>query len=156
MAYKPRFGSRDRENLWAHECFVAHQADRGRFPICVHCDLPVTPDQAWDRSHKIIPRALGGTSVGVGHRRCNQQDNHQVVTPMVAKAEAVRKKFVGIKGPGLGPQPMRCGRRSGQRKTFSKGVQPRRSYAERHREFIARRFFVEVEDIDGGLEVFPC
>jgi hypothetical protein len=114
---------------------------RGEFPICPHCDLPVTPDQAWDRAHITVPRALGGKSVGVGHRRCNQQDNNQVVTPAVAKAEEVRKKFVGITGPGLGPAPMRCGRRSGQRKTMRHGVQPRLTGAQKHRAFFARRYF---------------
>ena len=155
MAYQPLFGSRLREQVWQLECLVAYKAGRGRFPICVHCDLPVTPDQAWDRSHITVPAAFGGRSVGVGHRKCNQLDNNQVVTPASAKANAVRKKHLGITGPGLGRAPMRCGRRSRQRKTFSRGVQPRRTLAEQHRDFLARRYFLDVEDIDGALEVFP-
>lgn len=153
MAYKPIFGSKLREQVWQLECLAAYKAERGKYPICVHCDLPVTPDQAWDRSHVTVPRALGGKSVGVGHRRCNQEDNHNVVTPMVAKAEAVRKKFVGIDGPGLGPQPMRFGRRSSESKTMRHGIQPRLTGAQKHREFLARRYFIDVDDIDGAIEV---
>ena len=154
MAYKPRFGSKLREQVWKLECFAAYQAGRtdGSHPICCLCDLPVTPDQAWDRSHVGVPRALGGKSVGVGHRRCNQLDNVQVVTPMVAKADNVRKKFVGIKGPGLGPAPMQCGRRSRRTKTMSHGVQPRKTGAQKHREFLLKRYFF-IDDIDGPIEV---
>lgn len=153
MAYKPLFGTRLREQVWQLECLVAYKAGRGDYPICVHCDLPVTPADAWDRAHITVPRALGGKSVGVGHRRCNQQDNNKVVTPMVAKAEAVRKKHVGITGPGLGESPMRFGRRSGQRATMRHGVQPRLTGAQKHRDFLRRRYFIDVDDIDGPIEV---
>jgi hypothetical protein len=155
MAYKPLFGSREREQVWQLECLAAHKAGRGEFPICVHCELPVTPDQAWDRAHITVPRALGGKQVGVGHRRCNQQDNHKVVTPMVAKAERVRKKFVGITGPGLGRSPMRCGRRSLQSRTMGHGVQRRQSHAEKHAAFLRARYFVQVDDFSEPLEVQP-
>jgi hypothetical protein len=155
MAYKPQFGSKARDYLYSREKTAAYLAGRGNHPICPHCDLPVTPDQAWDEAHITVPRAFGGKSTGVGHRRCNQLDNNEVVTPAFAKAEAVRKKHLGIKGPGLGRAPMRCGRRSRQRKTFAHGVQPRQTYAERHRAFISKRYFVEVEDIDGEIEVQP-
>jgi hypothetical protein len=155
MAYKPMFGSKLREQVWQLECMVAYRAERGEFPICVHCDQPVTPDQAWDRAHITVPRAFGGKSVGVGHRRCNQRDNNLVVTPTVAKAERVRKKFVGITGPGLGRHPMQCGRRSGKRKTMGHGVQPRLTHAQQHREFLRRRYFVEVEDFSEPFEVQP-
>jgi len=154
MAYKPMFGSKLREQVWQLECLVAHKAGRGQYPICSHCDRPVTPDQMWDRAHVTVPRALGGKSVGVGHRLCNQLDNNKVVTPTVAKAERVRKKHVGITGPGLGRAPMRCGRRSKQRKTMGHGVQPRQTHAQKHREFMARRRFVEVEGVSGEIEVW--
>lgn len=153
MAYKPLFGSRQREQVWQLECLAAHKAERGQYPICVHCDLPVTPDQAWDRAHVTVPAALGGKQVGVGHRKCNQLDNNQVVTPMVAKAEAVRKKHVGITGPGLGNHPMRCGRRSRERKTFGHGVQTRQK--ETHLQWRARRCFLDVEDFSEPIEVQP-
>ncbi len=121
----------------------------------MHCDLPVTPDQSWDRAHVTVPRSFGGKSVGVGHTRCNQLDNNLVVTPMAAKASEVRKKFLGIKGPGLGRSPMRCGRRSRERRTMNHGVQPRLSIREKHQDFLRRRYFIEVEDIDGAIEVQP-
>lgn len=140
MAYKPMFGSRHRERLWSQEEFKSHQAARGRYPICVHCDLPVTPGQDWDEAHVVVPKCFGGKSKGIAHRRCNQLDNHLVVTPAAAKANEVRKRHLGIKGPGLGPKPMRCGRRTDQTKTFNNGVQRRRTLAEKHRDFLARRY----------------
>ncbi|WKA31579.1 hypothetical protein [Bradyrhizobium roseum] len=145
MAYRPRFGSREREQVWQLECLAAHKAERGKFPICVHCDGPVTPDQAWDRAHITVPRAFGGKSVGVAHRRCNQDDNHLVVTPAAAKARETFKKFVGIKGVGLGPTPMQGGRRSLQSKTMRHGVQPRLTGAQKHAAFMRKRYlFIEV------------
>jgi len=153
MSYKPQFGSKAREALYSREAFKAHLEGQGKFPICHHCNLPVTPDQDWDAAHIDVPRALGGNRVGVGHRRCNQEDNNKVVTPMAAKAREVWKRHVGIKGPGLGGNPMQCGRRSGLRKTMRGNVVPRQSLAEKHREFIARRYFVEVEDFSEPLEV---
>lgn len=153
MAYRAQFSTKRRDYLYSREKNFAVLNDLGKFPICPHCNLPVTPDQAWDEVHIEIPRAFGGKSTGVGHRDCNHRDNNLVVTPAFAKSEQVRKKFVGIKGVGLGPAPMRCGRRSALTKTMRNGVQPRQTYAEKHRDFMARRFFVEVDDIDGAIEV---
>ena len=142
MAYKPLFGSKAREQVWKLGCEAAQEAARGEFPICVHCDLPVKPGQDWDRAHVGVPRALGGDTVGVGHRRCNRLDNNRVVTPIVAKADSVRKKHLGIAGPGLGRTRMPCGRRSMLSKTMSHGVQPRLSLADRHAALLrARSFF---------------
>lgn len=155
MAYKPLFGSVQREQVWQLECLAAYKAGRGRLPICPHCDLPVTPGQDWDRVHITVPRAFGGKSVGVGHRKCNQLDNNQVVTPAVAKAERVRKKHFGITTPGLGRAPMACGRRSRQSKSMAGGVKRRLTHAEKHAAFLKARYFVDVEDISGGVEVFP-
>jgi hypothetical protein len=155
MAYTPMFGSRLREQVWQLECLVSHKAGRGQYPICVHCDQPVVPPQEWDRAHVTVPRALGGKSVGVGHRLCNQLDNNQVVTPTVAKAKRVHDKFVGIKGPGLGRAPMAAGRRSRVRKTMHHGVQPRLTLAQRHKAFLAKRYFVEVDDFSEPFEVQP-
>lgn len=153
MAYKPLFGSREREQVWQLECLAAHNAERGKFPICIHCDLPVVPPQAWDRAHVTVPRAFGGKSVGVGHQKCNQLDNNLLVTPAAAKADAVRKKYAGVSGPGLGLHAMPGGRRSRITKTMRGGVQPRLTLAQRHREFLRNRFFVDVEDFSEPLEV---
>lgn len=143
MAYKARFGSLKRERLYDREAFSAYLAGRGRQPICPHCELPVTPDQAWDEVHITVPRAFGGNDTGVGHRRCNQLDNNQVVTPLAAKAREVRKRHLGIKGPGLGRHPMRCGRRSAFKAKVGGGFVPRLTLAQQHREFLKRRYFVE-------------
>lgn len=155
MAYTPRFGTKLREQVWQLECLAAYRAGRGKLPICIHCDQPVTPGQDWDRAHIEVPRAFGGKSVGVGHRKCNQRDNNLVVTPAAGKAREVYKKHHGISGPGLGNSPMRCGRRSGQRKTMNHGVQPRLTLAQQHKAFLARRYFLEVDDVDGPIEVWP-
>ena len=141
MAYKPLFGSKPREQVWQLECLAAHVAGRGELPICVHCEQPVGPGQAWDRAHVTVPRAFGGKSVGVGHRKCNQLDNNQVVMPAVAKADRVHKKHFGIAGPGLGRRPMQCGRRSKLTKTIDRGVQPRLTPAQKHAVFLANRYF---------------
>jgi hypothetical protein len=155
MAYNPQFGSKARERLYSREAFKAHLAGRGQYPICPHCDLPVTPDQAWDRAHVTVPAALGGNLVGVGHRKCNQLDNNQVVTPMVSRANEIRKRHLGIKGPGLGRRPMRCGRRSRFKAKIGGGMEPRLTLAQQHQDFLRRRFFIEVDDIDGPIEVQP-
>ena len=155
MAYRPQFGSKHRDYVYSAAKADAYLAGRGDHPICPHCDQPVTPGQAWDEVHVDVPRCFGGKAKAVGHRRCNERDNNEVVTPAAAKARAVHKKHVGIKGPGLGRHPMRCGRRSNERKTMRHGVQPRRTLGERHREFVRQRFFLDIEDIDGPIEVQP-
>jgi hypothetical protein len=154
MAYKPRFGTKLREQVWQLECLAAYKAGRGNLPICPHCDQPVTPGQDWDRAHITVPRAFGGKSVGVGHRLCNQLDNNQVVTPAASKAREVYKKHHGISGPGLGNSPMRAGRRSRERATMNHGVQPRRTHAEKHRDFLRRRYFLDVQDFSAPIETF--
>lgn len=155
MAYKAQFGTKARDYLYSREKHFAGRTGRGNFPICPHCNLPVTPDQAWDEAHVDIPRAFGGKTTAVGHRDCNQRDNHEVVTPRFAKANRVYKKHVGIIVAGLGPHAMGAGRRSALTKTMRNGVQPRLTGAEKHRQFMAQRCFVEVEDIDGAIEVHP-
>lgn len=150
MAMKYRFGSRHRDELYSGAKVAAYLAGRGEFPICPHCDLPVTPDQAWDEAHVGTPKCFGGKSKMVGHRECNQRDNHLNVTPAFAKSERVRKRHVGITGPGLGRHPMRCGRRSRETKTMGRGVQRRTTYAERHARFLRERFFFLRDDNDGA------
>lgn len=145
MAYTYRFGTKLRDQTWALEKLAAYKAGRGALPICVHCDLPVQIDQAWDVAHINVPRAFGGKSVGCGHRKCNQDDNAAVVTPAFNKAERVRKFNCGITGPGLGRYPMSGGRRSLVTKTFSNGVQPRLSGKQKHERFLQRRAIVALE-----------
>jgi hypothetical protein len=155
MAYKYRFGTKLRDQTWALEKLAAYRAGRGELPICVHCAQPVMIGDAWDVAHVDIPRAFGGKSVACGHRHCNQRDNNEVVTPAVAKADRVHRKHVGIDGPGLGNAPMQAGRRSLISKTMRHGVQPRLTQAQKHRDFMRKRYFVEVDDVSGPLEVWP-
>lgn len=155
MVYRYRFGTKLRDQTWALEKLAAYKAGRGELPICVHCDGPVMVGQAWDVAHVDIPRSFGGKSVACAHRRCNQRDNNLVVTPAAAKSERVRKKHLGTNGAGLGNAPMRCGRRSLQTKTMNRGVQPRLTLAQRHRAFLAKRYFLDVEDFSEPLEVQP-
>jgi hypothetical protein len=146
MAYKPRFGTRAREALYAREALAAHKAGRGEFPVCVHCDLAVTPGQAWDECHVGAPRCFGGNAVGVGHRTCNQRDNNAVVTPAFAKATRVRRRHLGVTGPGLGRHPLPAGVRAPLRKTLRGAVVPRLSHAQRHAAYLARRYGIFTTD----------
>jgi hypothetical protein len=149
MAYQ---GNKHRDYLYSEARTNAHLAGRGEYPICPHCNLPVTPDQDWDEVHVGAPACFGGKSKTVGHRRCNQLDNHRNVTPAHAKAERVRKRHLGITGPGLGRHPMRAGRRSRFRKKINGGLEPRLTLAEKHAAFLRERYFIE---IDEASEVQP-
>ena len=146
MATHWQFGSRHRDYLYSEARAAAELAGRGKYPVCPHCDLPVTPGQAWDEVHVTVPRCFGGKSKTVGHRRCNQLDNNQAVTPLAAKAREVRKRHLGIKGPGLGRHPMRGGRRSREKRTMCRGVEARRTHAELHAAFLRHRFFFLQDD----------
>ncbi|QQO37451.1 hypothetical protein JJC00_18660 [Bradyrhizobium diazoefficiens] len=155
MAYKYQFGKKARERLFSREQFTAHIDGRGEHPICPHCDLPVTPDQAWDECHIAVPKALGGNRVGVGHRKCNQEHNNKVDTPMVARVKRKRDRHLNISGPGLGRNPMRCGRRSPWKARIGGGIVPRTTLAQAHKQLQRDRYFVEVEDFSEPLEVQP-
>ena len=145
MAYKPRFGTNRREALYQREALAAHLAGRGEHPICVHCDRPVTPGQAWDEAHIGTPAALGGNDTGVGHRLCNRLDNNRKVTPMVARVKRIRLLHLGVTGPGLGNHPLPGGMRAAVSKTIRHGVQPRLSQSEKLAATLARRSFADVE-----------
>ncbi len=54
------------------------------------------PFHDWDGSHEGAPHALGGTAIGVWHRRCNGEHGAKVVTPMVAKTWRIYEKNRGI------------------------------------------------------------
>ena len=127
-----RHSPKYREMLW-----VACLDDMGKV-LCNLCGMPVRCGDDWDESHVGAPAALGGVTVGIAHRRCNQQDNHQNITPMVAKTRRQKRKHLGIAGPGLTDRPMPCGKRSKQKKTFRNGVVKRQSQSELHKAAMAR------------------
>jgi hypothetical protein len=92
-----RLSTRQREQLYAAEVEKAQIAERGDYPICALCDLPVEPGQAWDESHqKHKPRWLGGAVDGIAHRRCNRRHNNRHDTPLFAKNERMRKKHLDL------------------------------------------------------------
>lgn len=81
-----------------YEKAVEAAKDAGReHPACNLCPHPILPGQLWDESHVGAPKALGGTDVGIAHRRCNRIHGAQVVVPMVAKAKRTDDKFRDIK-----------------------------------------------------------
>ena len=138
--YRPLFGSRRREALWQRETLVAHRAGQGPHPVCNLCGLPVVPGQDWDESHDPgRAKAFGGKLTAIAHRLCNLRHGSQTVTPALAKAARVRRKHLGIAGPGLGDRPMRGGRRSLQKRSVSGRVLPRLTLSQRMAALNAKR-----------------
>lgn len=157
MATRWQFGTKHRDYLYS-ECKTAAQlAGLGNFPICNICQIEVLPIDAWDESHAPEhPKVFGGKSKAIAHRKCNRDHGAQVVVPLVAKADAVRKKFLGITGPGLGKHPMQAGRRSGISRGMDGRIKPRLTLSQKHQAFLAKRAIVpvEVDDFSEPLEVY--
>lgn len=88
-----------------------YEACRGgrEFPLCNLCGAPIMPGQAWDESHIGAPKSLGGTTVGIAHRKCNRDHGTKVVVPMVAKVKRMRRNHIGAKRPA---HSWPCGRAS--------------------------------------------
>jgi hypothetical protein len=86
-----------RQKLYDSEVAKARAAGRGDIPICNICDCPVGIGQAWHESHDPdgMPKALGGTEVGIAHDRCNLDHGAKVVTPFVARMKRIRAKHTG-------------------------------------------------------------
>lgn len=90
-----RLSTKQREALYESEAGKAREAGRGEFPICNLCDMPITRGREWDESHDPTkPRWLGGQVTGIAHRRCNRLHNNSHDTPLYAKSERVRKRFM--------------------------------------------------------------
>lgn len=89
--------NKQREALYASEAEKARAKDRGEFPICQLCDQPIIAGSLWDQNHQgHKPRWLGGVTDGISHRRCNRLHNNQIDTPLFAKSERVRKRFLDL------------------------------------------------------------
>jgi len=110
----------EREVIW--ECAFA---EGNGHVFCNICGSEVFPGDDWDRSHYPIPETLGGIVVGVGHRRCNIQDNVEYVTPIAARVRRKHRWHTGITGPGLTEDALPGGRRSNVSKTIKGKVVPR-------------------------------
>lgn len=137
MTRRP-YSARERERVWS-ACCIDAQGRVSFCPTCNICGLPVRPGDDWDISHVGAPAALGGTSVGVAHRKHNREHGAKTVTPMVAKAKRQQRRHLGITGPGLSSRPLPGGRNSGAKKTFANGVVERKSQAELYRETMQKR-----------------
>jgi len=117
---------KQREALWDAEVARAKAFGWGDLPRCNICKCPVGIGQAWDVSHDGIPKALGGTAVGVAHRKCNRDDGHEV-TRVVAKTKRQRRAHIGAKRPGMGHRPLPCGRNTRWKAKIGGGMTPRLS-----------------------------
>jgi hypothetical protein len=93
---KPPAPSRKRMSTAQRRDFYAEACGENEYPTCNICPFLVLPWHAWDVSHEGAPHALGGTKVGIAHRRCNRIHGAKVVTPMVAKAKRQYDKHRGI------------------------------------------------------------
>lgn len=96
-----RLSSRAREKLYDAECLKSRLSGLGNLPICVHCHLPIdgTRDR-WHEAHdQYRPKFLGGKVVGIAHAECNMQHNNEHDTPLFAKINRVRQKFIGAYRP---------------------------------------------------------
>lgn len=111
-----RLTGKQREALYASEAKKAREAERGEFPICRLCDLPIVAGSLWDENHEAHkPAWLGGVTDGISHRRCNRLHNNHHDTPRFAKSERVRKRFLDLTRSRT---PMAGGREDGIKKTM--------------------------------------
>lgn len=125
----------DRERLYDAECARSQAFGWGQLPMCNICRMPVGIGQAWDVSHDGVPKALGGTAVGIAHRRCNREDGHQV-TRAVAKSKRIARKH---KGAFRTSEPLPCGRSSRFSKKLNGEVVERLTQGEKLRATLAGR-----------------
>lgn len=121
--HRKRLTSAQREALWNSEAAKTNAAGRGVHPLCNLCGAPVFPGQKWHVSHIGAPAALGGTTIGIAHGPCNLRDNHENVTPMVAKAKRTYRKHIGAH---VSARPMDGSRDSRFKKRMDGTVERRR------------------------------
>lgn len=120
-----RLTSKQREELYASEAEKAREDERGEFPICRLCDQPIIGGSLWDENHEgHKPAWLGGVTDGISHRRCNRLHNNRHDTPLFAKSERVRKRFLDFTRSRT---PLPGGRDDGIKKTMRGEVVDRES-----------------------------
>lgn len=122
-----RLSSTARESLWDCECAKASATDRGDFPICNICELPVLPSDRWHESHYPVPAALDGQITGVAHAACNLRHAAQVDVPMIARVKRMRRRAIGAH---VSRRPLPGGRDDPRKKTLDGRVVDRRTGAE--------------------------
>src|SRR5438045_4179199 len=112
-----RLTTKQREKLYESEAEKAREAGRGEFPICRLCDLPIIGGSLWDENHEgHKPKWLGGKVDGISHRRCNRINNQTYATPLFAKSERIRKRFMDFT---RSRSPMPGGRDDSIKKTMN-------------------------------------
>ena len=111
---RSRLTTTQRRALYNSAVEAAKAAGREHL-ACNLCPHPILPGELWDVSHEGAPAALGGTTTGLAHRRCNRIHGATVVTPMVAKAKREADKWRDIKRPS---NPMPGGREDSRKRTM--------------------------------------
>jgi hypothetical protein len=123
MTFRRRLTTKQRKALYDSEVEKARAADRGDYPICRLCDLPIMPGSFWNENHEgHKPLWLGGKVDGISHARCNRINNQTYATPLFAKSERVIKKHLDIT---RSRSPVPGGRDDTIKRTMSGQVVPR-------------------------------
>lgn len=123
MTRRERLNAKQREDLWDAEAAKAVEQERGEYPICKLCDLPITPGSLWHANHQAHkPRWLGGNIDGISHARCNRIHNNTHDTPLYARNERVRKRFMDFTRTA---HPLPGGRDDDLKKKINGEVEPR-------------------------------
>jgi hypothetical protein len=95
-----RLNASQREELWQAEAAKACEQGRGPNPICNLCTFDILPGSEWHESHDPLkPKWLGGEITGIAHAKCNRRHNNQHDTPLYARNERVRKRFMDFRVP---------------------------------------------------------
>lgn len=130
-----RNSPRYREQLW-DKCATPGSG----YVFCNLCGCRVFPGELWVESHIGVPKAHDGNTVGIAHKRCNDLDNNTFVTPFIAKTKRLRRRHLGIAGPGLGITPLPAGRESKVSKKLNGEVVPRQPRYAKHHAAMAKRY----------------
>lgn len=111
-----RLNASEREQLWKSEADKARAEGRGDHPICKLCNFTILPGSEWHANHQSHkPRWMGGEIDGISHAKCNRRHNNQHDTPLFAKNERVRKRFMNFRSPD---NPLPGGRDDPRKKTM--------------------------------------
>ena len=115
-----RLTTPQRRALYESACEAAKAAGR-EHPACNLCPLPILPGQDWDESHDPQkPRWLcDEPASAIAHRRCNRIWNNRHDTPLYAKNEREREKFLDIKRSRT---PLPGGREDPRKRTMAGAV----------------------------------
>jgi 5-methylcytosine-specific restriction enzyme A len=110
---------------------------------CQGCSAPVTGAGDIVFDHVVPFELTRDSSLGncqVLCLTCDDLKTYQRDLPAIAAADRKADFHLGIRGPGRGKSPLPAGRNSRVSKTMHHGVVERVSQAEKHRQFMARRY----------------